>query len=204
MTGSVNSPEQIVNLALVQIGLGYLVGSLYEGSTASKMALAVYAQSRDELIEEGEWDFAERTMIATLLKAAPAGGYSPFQPWSFAYPPLPWLYEYVYPSDCVKVRSLRPQPLGGFNPNPRFNRYSLDNDNSLNPPQRVILCDVQNAILTYAGRVTNPNTWDAAFTAALTAKLVKYLDAQKDGLKDAAQTVSLEDRAVGMATAEMK
>lgn len=179
MTGSVQSPEQVVNQALIELGYEAMIGSLYEGSKASKFALAVYAEVRDELIENGEWEFAERTIIGVLLKQAPPAGYGPMTPWSNAYPSLPWRYEYSYPSDCVKLRSVRPQMLGLINPNPWFNRFSLDNDNSFTPAQRVVLCDVPYAILTYAGRVTDPTTWDAAFTKALRSALVEQMGTLK-------------------------
>lgn len=171
----ITNPTQVVNLALVKLGAPYQLGSLYDGSDFAKRALAVYSQTRDSLIENGQWEFAERNSTGVLLKQAPPRGYSPAQPWSTAFPPIPWLYEYAYPDDCVKFRSIRFPPFGLFNPDPQFRRYSLDNDNSFNPPVRVILCNVPNAVITYAGRVTDPSTWDAAFVDAVVDELCEAL-----------------------------
>lgn len=175
MAYAITSPELVVNLALDKIGYPQRVNDLRDGSFASQVAIDVYGQTRDSVIENGQWEFADRTLSATLLKSAPAGGYNPRTPWTTAFPALPWRYEYAYPNDCVKFRAVKPQPLGIINMNPMFHRYSLDNDNTFTPPQRVILCDVADAVLCYAGRVTDPLTWDASFTDALVDALVEAM-----------------------------
>src|SRR5258708_3438511 len=99
MTTGITSPAAIINLSLSRIGFKGRIGSLYDGSTAAKKALDLYGQTRDELIRDGSWEFAERIVSGTLVKQAPAGGYV-VTPWSAANnPDLPWLFSYAYPTD---------------------------------------------------------------------------------------------------------
>ena len=204
MATTITSPENIVNLALAELGWPLRVNDIRDGSFTAQVALDTYGQTRDSLIENGEWEFAERIVPATLLKQAPVGGYNPRNPWTSAYPSLPWKYEYAYPSDCIKVRSVRPQQLGSYNPDPKFNRFSLDNDNALVPIQRVILCDVPFALITYAGRVTNPTAWDASFTDALVEALCKAMGPKLVRKPSAAEAVGPMEMARRVATRDMK
>ena len=102
------------------------------------------------------------------------------------------------------MRSLRPQQLGSYNPDPKFNRFSLDNDNNLVPIQRVILCDVPFALITYAGRVTNPTAWDASFTDALVEALCKAMGPKLVRKPSAAEAVGPMEMARRVATRDMK
>lgn len=171
MPASVNSPADVINLTLRRIGYNGRVGNLYDGSKAAKNALDLYGQTRDELLRQNDWDFAEVTATLMLLKSAPVGGYIPPVIWSTAYPPLPWLFEYARPTDCLKVRAVKPVPL--FLPvmDPQPHVFSLGFDDTLNPPAQVIMCNVPAAILTYTGQPTNPATWEADFVEALAAAL---------------------------------
>ena len=175
MTSSVTSPADVVNLALVRIGYGEPIASLYDGSRAAVAALNVYGQTRDEMLRQGGYGFAERNIALTLLKQAPATGYIPPLTWSSTYPPLPWMFEYTYPADCLKVRSVKAVPLfvPSFDPQPAV--FSVENDNSYTPPVKVILCNVPSAIATYTGRVTDPATWETDFVEAFAAALGRRL-----------------------------
>src|ERR1019366_9251122 len=93
MAASVSSPADIINVSLRRIGYKLRVASLYDGSKAAKSALDIYAQTRDEILRQNDWTFAERNIAMVLLKQPPASGYIPPLIWSTAYPPLPWLFE---------------------------------------------------------------------------------------------------------------
>jgi hypothetical protein len=174
MTQVITDVAGVINLALAKIGYRLRVGSLYDGTLASKKALDVYGQERDALLAAGEWDFCERTVTGVLLKAAPASYL--INPWSSAYPALPWLFEYAYPADAVKIRTVKLSPVIIPNYDPRYNRFSVDNDSSLSPaPEKVVLCNVQNAILVYAGQVTSPGDWTPEFLDALADRLGRAL-----------------------------
>jgi hypothetical protein len=176
MAASVSSPADVINLSLRRIGYKLRVGNLYDGSMASKIALDVYAQTRDAVLVENDWDFAERNVTMTLLKSAPVGGYIPPNVWNPATcPPPGWLFEYSYPADCLKVRIIKYVPLFGLNFDPQPNAFFLANDNAYTPPQKVILCNLQGANLVYTGQITDPATWDSEFTEALAAALGRRL-----------------------------
>ena len=180
MTLAITMPEDVVNLALARAGFAERVNSLYDGTTLAKKARDIYSQTRDDLIRNGEWEFAERVVSGSVLKQAPGNGGYIVTPWSNAYPAPPWLFEYSYPSDCLKVRSVRFSQTLLPNFNPIYNRFSVENDNSYTPPVKVILCDVPGAIITYAGQVTDPTTWETDFVEALAAALARRLSAIKD------------------------
>lgn len=179
MSAIVTSPEHVVNLALGRIGYKLRVNKLYEGTRAARIALAAYAETRDEVLRhegKADWGFAERNVVATLLKFAPAGGYVPPVAWNPAlHPPIPWLFEYAYPADCLKVRILKSAPLFMPNFDPQPSVLSIANDNALNPPQRVILSNVPNAIIVYTGQITDPTTWPQDFIDELTGRLARVL-----------------------------
>lgn len=196
MSAVVTSPAQVVNLALARIGYKKRIGNLFDGSDASKKALDVYGQTRDQMLRDGNWQFARRDAQLTLLKQAPAEGYVATA-WTTAYPPPPWLYEYTYPSDCLKVRNIKAQQIFA-NYTPKAVNFSVYNDTAYSPARKVILCDVgPTAIITYAAQVTNPATWEATFVDDLAAELGKLLapalaglDGAKMAAVDAAMTTA--------------
>ena len=204
MAASVQSPADVVNLAARRIGYKLRVGSLYDGSALAMAALDIYAQTRDETLRGFDWGFAERNVAGTLLKQAPPGGYNPATGWSSAYPPLPYFFEYAYPGDCLKVRSVRPTPILIPNFDPRPNLVREYNDSSLNPPQKVILCNVPQAIIVYTGQVTDMTTWEADFVEALAAALGRRLapgllnaEAAKSAAQDEAASTALAESREG-------
>lgn len=164
--------ESLCNQALLECGRTKRIADIYEGGDAA-VALELYGQARDELLRDHDWDFTRRVSALTLLKGPPpAGGYNPLQPWSSTYPPPGYLYEYAYPSDCVTLRAViaPPGPMPDLDPLPAL--WRIDNDNALNPPQKVILCNVTNALLVYRGQVNDPAKFTPNFTQALVARLV--------------------------------
>ena len=196
MAASVSSPADVVNLALARIGYKLRISDLYDGSAPAKVALTVYAQTRDELLSDGNWEFAERNTPGVLLKQAPVGGYIPPTVWTSAYPALPWMYSYQFPSDALKVRAVKTTPLFGFNPDPQAQLYSIDNDNGFAPPQRVVLCNLANAIIVYTGQVTDPTTWDVAFVEAMAAAVGRRMAPQLVGL-DGAKLAASDEQVEG-------
>ena len=172
MPSSLQSPADILNASLTRIGFKDRVGSLYEGSKAAKKALDIYGQTRDQMLREGDWSFAQREVTGTLIKSAPVGGYVPPIVWNnLTYPPLPWLFEYMYMSDCIKVRAVKPQVILIPNFSPRPYLFRIANDSG----QRVILSNVENAIIAYVGQVTNPTDMPPDFIEAFIASLARRL-----------------------------
>jgi hypothetical protein len=184
---------------------GPRIASLFDGSAAAQKFLDLYAQTRDELLRNDiyDWGFAERNVAMTLLKSAPPGGYFPPNLWNPAVNPPPgYLYEYQYPADCIKVRAVKPVPLFNINWDPQPNIFSVDNDNAFNPPQRVILCNVPNAVLVYTGQITDPGTWDVGFVSVLATKLERYVAAALVGMEGAKMAEGDEAQAMQIANTE--
>ncbi|HQT65346.1 MAG TPA: hypothetical protein PLO16_12620 [Acidocella sp.] len=202
MVASVSTPEDVINLALVRMGYKTRIGSIWEGSMAAKKALDIYSQTRDELLRAGDWDFAERNVALTLLKSAPLGGYIPPIVWSSQYPALPWLYEYNYPTDCLKVRAVKSTPIFVPNFDPQPVLYSVDNDNSLTEPSKVILTNAANAILVYAGQITDPQDWESDFTEAMASALGRRLAPVLTGMDSAKLEAADESAEDQMAAGE--
>lgn len=202
-TIAVQSPEDLINLALVRIGWKGRIGSIYEGSVASKKALDCYSQTRDELLRSFDWGFAERNIDMTLLKSAPIGGYIPPSVWNPATnPPPPWLFEYQYMPDCLKVRSVKQQPLFIFDFDPQPYVFAVENDNGYSPPQKVILCNVPNAICTYTGQITTPTDWEPDFVEEFAAALGRRLAPSLLGLENAKLAAADEQSATAGAERE--
>lgn len=203
MVGAVlSSPQDVVNGALAHLGTKRRIGNLYDGSDESKKALDIYGQARDALLRSFEWGFAERNVLLNLLKVAPVGGYNQATPWTAAYPMLPWIFEYAYPADMLKLRSLRPSitPVPNFDPAPSV--FRIANDTVANVQQKVILTNSETAVAVYTGQVTDPTLWEPSFTDALIEDLARRLaagiaglDAEKlEAQADAVQTDSAEMR----------
>ena len=201
-TAAMQSPADLCNLALARMGHKLRIGSLFDGSFAAKKFLDAYSQTRDELLESYDYDFAERTIGPTLLKSAPPGGYFPPTAWDpTVNPPIGFAFEYAFPSDAIKIRTVRPTPLFLINADPQPNAFQLSNDNYLTPSQRVILCNVPSAIGVYTGQVTDPTTWDVTFCEALSAALERRLASVLVGGEAAKMAAS--DEQVSTALAQM-
>jgi hypothetical protein len=187
MAVSTSTPADVGNLALTRLGYRLKVGSLLDGSDHANAILQVYGQARDDLLRNFDYAFAQRSLSLTLLKQAPAGGYFPPNAWDPAtMPPIGFAAEYGFPEDCIKIRLVKRRPGFVFDPAPIPTDWTEANDDSFTPARRVILCNFTDAIAVYTARVTNPETWDIAFTQALAARLAEEagaalvsLDAQK-------------------------
>jgi len=176
MAVSISTPADLANNALTRLGYKLRVGSLLDGSNQSQVILQVYGQTRDDLLRNWDYDFAKRTVTLTLLKSAPPGGYFPPNTWNPAtMPPVGFLYEYAYPSDCLKIRNVVPTPSFIVNMNPEQYPWTEFNDSGYTPPRRTIITNIPNAIASYTGRVTDPATWDVAFSDAFAAALARRI-----------------------------
>ena len=204
MATVVTTVADLVNLALSRIGYSGRVASLYDGSEAAKEALDIYGQTRDQLLRGGDWPFASRSVVATLLKSAPALGYFPPNTWSPAsHPAQPWRFEYEFPTDCLELRACKPQIYFVPNFQPQSYVFAISNDNGYSPARRVVLSNVADAMLIYCAQVTNPSTWPPDFVEALAAELGQRLS---PGLMKSLEMTKLEaaDSAVETTEAERR
>lgn len=197
--------EQIVNQCLILCGRTKRIADIYEGGDAA-VAIELYGQARDELQRTHDWDFTRRIVALTLLKGPPpAGGYNPLTPWDSTYPPPGYLYEYAYPANCMALLAIiaPPGPMPDLDPLPA--NWRIDNDHFLNPNQKVVLCNITNAMAVYRGLVNDPALFTTSFTQALVARLVdrfskafeKEIAKEKDAEQDNAMTTAVQSQVRG-------
>lgn len=175
---------------------GPKIGTLYDGSPGARMALDEYSRTRDNLLGTRDWDFARQTVsLGAPIKTAPAGGYGN-NPWTSAYPPPDWIYEYAYPPNTIEVKALLPSPIFVPVAMPRYILFEKANDTALAQP--VILTNLNNAFAMIIGRVTDPEQWtDANFADALVDALTaRFVEAMAN---DANQQVLADRKAQGSA-----
>lgn len=183
------SPVDVVNLALTQMGSRTFVSSINpsDGSNEGNVASIIYQPKLDALFRAAPWAFARKQVFLTQLKAAVINGVVSTSP-----PPQPWLFEYEYPSDCIKLRYLLPNapisglqvplqtastPLWGnqvYGANAAI-KFQIATDTDANGVARkVILCNLPEAQAIYTFRVDNPDLWDTSFYNAAAATLTVW------------------------------
>lgn len=159
-----------MNMALRRLGNEVPISSIFEGSKASRAGLEVYGQTRDDLLCERDWEFARRDV------AASTNGQTAI---------APWLYEYAWPSDCLKLRYIMPAAPGTFPVyDPRPQQFTWFNDQRLGTPARAILANISPATLIYTGQITDPSTWLPDFVEALVEGLARRLAVAITGSAD--------------------
>lgn len=166
--------ETLINQALDAIGYKRHIGNIYEGTPAARCALDVYAQTRDTLLQTLQPDWAQFDATLAVLKQAPnivnySANYD--SGWNSSFPPIPWLYEYTYPDDCIQPLQIKNQVF--FVPvwRPRAQPWRLNFDGDV----RTILSNTPNAVLIYVRRVTNPDDWQNDFIQLFIGALAKQM-----------------------------
>ncbi len=176
----------VCNLGLAEVGGRVQISSLNENSTQANTAKLFYTPKVQMLMRAAPWDSLRATIALTQLKAAVVNGVASASP-----PPQPFLYEYAWPSDCLKARFLMPTqnaPLAGTplttSPDavvgystPVTNIpfvVATDYDTTGNPI-KVILTNLPSAQLVYTRDLSQvPDLWDSLFLTAATALLGAY------------------------------
>ena len=179
------SPVDIVNIALMEIGHQEVITSFTEGSPTANVANQLYQTKINALFRSANWNCARKQAALTLLRAVTINGVA-----TNDNPPLPWYYEYSYPSDCLRARYIIPYDLGIAATTPPLTTFQnaspylqpltaavpfiIGNDGyptSAPVPTRVILTNMANAVLVYTFQVDDPTQWDPQFIAAATSFL---------------------------------
>lgn len=92
-------PTDVAQQALDAAGVEYTLGNIEDGTRQSQVVLRAYERCRKQLLRAANWDFARRQAPLQLL--ADSTGNNPTVGRTV---PLPWTYEYGYPTDCVRAR----------------------------------------------------------------------------------------------------
>lgn len=89
---TVTTPAQICNVALLRVGQRQLVDSLDDKSLQAQTCKAIYAATRDGLLEKFSWPFATARATLALTSSTRSG----------------WAYTYRQPPNCLKPRYIWP------------------------------------------------------------------------------------------------
>ena len=100
------TPTDIANRALDAAGIDYVLGDISDGSREAQVCLRSYGECLRQLLRASHWDFARKCEPLTLL--ADASGQTPNVGSQVI---IPWLYEYRYPPDCLKLRFVPVNPF---------------------------------------------------------------------------------------------
>jgi len=137
----------IWNMALANIGQTQ-VTSIAENSRAANVCRVFYNNSRDFVLQDFDWSFAERRAALALIDYTPTG------------------YEYAYspPADWLRSRRIYQEAVGA---DPiQFIENATDALDGV-----MIFTDQLDPVLIYTAAITVPNVFSPAFTVALSWKL---------------------------------
>ena len=189
MTAS-SSQVSLSNRALAAIGGRSTISSLTEGSVEANAISILFQPTFEQLARTAQWNCLRQQASLTVLAAAKGTPENPTG--TGAIPPVPWLYSYALPNDCLDVRYILP-PLtavaGSAIPATSYDNFaptyipntgqidfavSYSTDSGGNPIQ-IILTNQENAIAVYTVNQPNPIIWDSLFEQAFVASLAAFL-----------------------------
>jgi hypothetical protein len=176
------SEVQICNLALSHIRSQKFIESLDENTEEAVVCRLHYADTRDLVLRRADWPFARKRRVLAQTGT----------------PPTEWGYSYALPADCIAVRAvsdgLRTRTFD------LENKYAIENDGT--GSLKVILMDVDDAILIYTMQAKDPVIYPPEFVEALSWKLAAEICRPLD--RDAAvcaQTLEIAERLINRAAA---
>lgn len=170
--------KELYNLALSCLGTRSRVTATNDGSREANALNIVYADVRDELLQEHVWWFCK------IRK--------PLVPQAVAVAPDEWSYVYERPADCLKVRFLcspgvPPDRYDGLPPIPYEVRVVEDDTMPTPVKVKAILCDLDEAVACYTYQVTDPDFMTANFRRALGWKLAAAIALNLTGSREIAK-----------------
>ena len=104
-------PTDIMNQALDAMGWETTIGDAEEGSREARVLLRAYRECLRQMLRGAHWDWARKTAPLTLLADATGQTQN-----VGTIVPIPWKYEYAYPTECAKARFIPWVPQGMNNP----------------------------------------------------------------------------------------
>lgn len=183
----------IANRALLSVGARAQVSSINpsDGSVEANAISVLWTPTFEALARTARWNCLRKQITLSLYAAAKG---TPENPDGTAYPlpPSPWLYTYLYPSDCLYFNYVvpsYPMATGSATPATTYNNsagnyvsmsgqipfvVSSDAD-AVNNPIQVIYTNQEQAIGVYSANIPNPSLWDSLFQEAMVASLAVYL-----------------------------
>lgn len=149
------SEVDICNLALSHLGDSATIASIDppEGSAQAEHCAVFYPVARDTLLELHNWSFATRRASLALLTAE-----------SFNYQ-----FAYAAPNNCMRVLSVLEPTACTLDPTAAFEIEADENGS------RMVLTDVESAVMRYTMQVTDPTKFSPLFVDALAWMLASHL-----------------------------
>lgn len=154
--------KDIYNLALSNLGTRSRVTATDDGSREANKLNVVYADVRDELLQQHPWNFAgtREALAAQAVATAPDD----------------WSYVYAQPADCLALRFLAtpgapPDRYDGLEPVRYEVRVVKDDTLPVAVRKMAILTDLGNAVACYTWAVTDPDFMPPHFRIAFGWKL---------------------------------
>lgn len=151
MTTAVDICNRSLELAAAQTR----ITALNDGSPAGNAAGILYQPTVDVVLREIDPSFARR--VEPLVPAAAAT--------------RPWLFEYLYPADCLRLRQVRAQPGSANKDDPQPVRATVGLDLIASVPTKVILTNMGNALAAYTSTLATVDQWDSGFAEAVVRRL---------------------------------
>jgi hypothetical protein len=155
----------ICNLALLRAQQLQRITSLSDRTPAGEACNTIWEYARDATLEAAAWPFAMKREAVTPITDGERGA---------------WAYAYLCPNDCIAPRSLdvadADHPLGTYNTNPGEREqlvFTTESDEATG--RRVVLTNVENAVIVYTARIKEPARWTAMFRNALAFQLASDL-----------------------------
>ena len=166
----------VTNAALEQIAAQTKITNLSDGSPAALAASVVYAPTVQLLLRVMDPDFARFTAALAIATGTP---------------PPPWAYQYTYPTNCLKLRQVRPPGSGTGsladpnNPTPVRSNVGVALVSSA--LTRVVFTNQVNALGVYTTSDVTEAQWDSAFSDAVVRRLANPLAMALSGRPDFAR-----------------
>lgn len=183
----------VANRSLGSIGARSTIASLNESSQEAKQVNVFFQSTFESLARSAKWNCLKKQASLSLIASAPG---TPTNPSGLItpYPPNPWLYSYLVPSDSLFIRQLIPprpvlQNTGGVPIFPTNNyvgsacgygnrqipyevAYGADSSGNALP---IINTNLGGALGIYTVNQPNPQFWDSLFQQAMVASLAAFL-----------------------------
>lgn len=172
------SEVDICNQALTAVGVSQFIQSLNENSLQAVVLRQFYHQTRDQVLEEFPWNFADSYVQLQDIGSPPTG----------------WGYRYRYPSDCVNAREIHlpyasgPSGIVWTHPDKASpcSRFAVVEDEQSGG--KAIITNLAGAALHYTKRIINPALYSAKFVDAFAYLLASKVAAPLSAKPEYAQT----------------
>lgn len=168
--------SDIVNQALQYIGDNTPdvtgVAPTFDSSPAGQAAARFYTPVIQSVGRQFEWDFARNT------QALVSSGNNP---------PYPWLFEYLYPANCIEFWQIIPASVADDN-NPLPTTWAVANNIVGGVQRKVVQTNLVNPLAVF-NNYPDESTWDPLFRETAVRLLASVMGMALAGRPDTAQAM---------------